>query len=401
MTFARCLALYVTSIVGVGVLGLPALAYRQAGVWSLVAWLVMIVLGAAVGYFFLQLALHHASGGGVADYARAAFGDPLGRLCGYLFYFAIPFGAPATAHIAALMLGEYQSWQYWTAFGIILVGAVIANAAGTTVAFRVQLVGAVVLAVALAVAVGGAITHVEPANFTTGPEHGPLSALGALLIVFFAFAGWEAVTGFAHEALTAGVNLRRVTAITVAIIAVLYTGFAVTSIGAIGPDLATTPNALGTLLSTTFGPHAVWVSRALSLLLGLLAVNAFVGSVARLGADLTRRRHLPQPLARATVRTHSLQLGILGAVVTAVFAPTALGMDTTVEIASGMFAAVTIIGLLAAARLLTLSKPALLVLFVTCALFASAILSNLAAIVTITAVAAATVVFVRNRAGST
>lgn len=221
MTFGRCLAFYISSIVGVGVLGLPALAYTASGLWSLLAWLVAICIGSAVGYFFLQLALRHANEGGVSDYARAAFGPGAGAFCGYLFYFAVPFGAPATAHIAALMLAPEGSWPYWAALGGIVLIAVAANAIGASLASGIQLMGTSILCAVLTTAIIGGALHVTPENFTHAPSHSPVSTLSALLIVFFAFAGWEAIAGFAGEALRTGVNLRWITAITVAVVSVL------------------------------------------------------------------------------------------------------------------------------------------------------------------------------------
>lgn len=387
MTFGRCLAFYISSIVGVGVLGLPALAYTASGLWSLLAWLIAICLGAAVGYFFLQLALRHADEGGVSDYARAAFGPGSGAFCGYLFYFAVPFGAPATAHIAALMLAPEGSWPYWAVLGGIVVTAVAANAVGASLASGIQLVGTGILCAVLATAIIGGALHVTPEHFAHGPTRGPVSTLSALLIVFFAFAGWEAVAGFAGDALRAGVNLRWITAITVTVVSALYVGFAFTAVGVAGPRLLTNPDALGIMLSAAFGPQAVWVARTVSVLLGFLAVNAFIGSASRLGADLSRRHLLPSTVSWSKATHHSVQIGVLGAGLTLVLTVSAIGMDTSVSIASGLFASVTIIGLLSAAVLLRLRVLARVLLTGTTLVLASAIVTSPPAVVTIAVLA--------------
>lgn len=141
------------------------------------------------------------------------------------------------------------------------------------------------------------------------------------------------------------------------------------------------------MLSAAFGPQTAWVGRTVSVLLGFLAVNAFIGSVSRLGTDLSRRRLLPGTLSRLKATHHSVQIGVIGAAVTAVLTVSGTGMDTSVSIASGLFASVTIIGLLSAATLLRLSVLARVLLAGTALVLASAIVTSPPALFTIAVLA--------------
>jgi amino acid efflux transporter len=103
LTAGQGTALYVGAVLGTGIIALPAIAADVAGPASLVAWAVLALLSAPLAVTFAALGARYPDAGGVATYARLAFGESAAAVVGWCFYFAIPLGAPA----AALWAGAY------------------------------------------------------------------------------------------------------------------------------------------------------------------------------------------------------------------------------------------------------------------------------------------------------
>jgi amino acid efflux transporter len=95
----RATGIYVCAILGSGVLILPAIAAREAGPASLLAWAALLVFSTPVAFSFAEMSRQEPDAGGIAHFVTRAFGRRASVVAGYLFYFAIPFGAPATAVI--------------------------------------------------------------------------------------------------------------------------------------------------------------------------------------------------------------------------------------------------------------------------------------------------------------
>ena len=99
---AQGTALSAGAVIGTGVISMPALAAAVAGPASLLAWLALVVLSAPLAWTFAALGARHPDGGGVATYVRLAFGARAAAAVGWIFYFAVPLGAPAAAAFTLL-----------------------------------------------------------------------------------------------------------------------------------------------------------------------------------------------------------------------------------------------------------------------------------------------------------
>ena len=85
LTVLQGAALYIGAVLGTGVIALPALAAKVAGPASLLAWLGLVVLSAPLAATFAALGARHPDAGGVATYARRAFGARASALVGWCF----------------------------------------------------------------------------------------------------------------------------------------------------------------------------------------------------------------------------------------------------------------------------------------------------------------------------
>lgn len=302
----QAVALYVGAVLGAGVLVLPGQTASLAGPAALLAWVFVGMLGWPLAMTFAALATRFPDAGGVATFAGRAFGERAGGVAGWWY-----FGAVVLGHVIVPLTGGYyvaaafrvdQRFAYLFA-GVILLLAFGANLAGLRVSGRAQLglaagVGLLLLGTTLA-----ALPHLDPGAFTPFAPHG-ISGVGqAAIVLFFAFAGWEAVTHLAGEFRDVDRDLRRATSVTVAIVLTLYLGvaFAVIATGSYGtPALDRT--AVGSVLGTSLDVSATTAAGVLAVVISLGTTNAFMSAVSRLGYALARDRWLPAPMARLDAR---------------------------------------------------------------------------------------------------
>src|SRR2546428_9421728 len=74
MTMRYAVALYMSSVLGSGVLVLPGLAAQIAGPTSLVAWVALSIISSAHGYTFASLSARRPVSDGVYSFARYRLG---------------------------------------------------------------------------------------------------------------------------------------------------------------------------------------------------------------------------------------------------------------------------------------------------------------------------------------
>ncbi|MBG0832083.1 amino acid permease [Planomonospora sp. ID67723] len=353
-------ALLLGAVLGPGVLALPHLAAAAAGPASILAWAALLALSVPVALTFAALGGRFPDGGGVATFAARAFGARTAAVTGWWFYFAIPVGVPAGAMIGAgyvaPALGLGTAGAAAVTFGL-LAAAFAANHAGLRLAGGVQLLLAALLTVLLVAAVVTALPAVRPGSFTPFAPHGPGGVARAAGVLFFAFVGWEAASHLSAEFADPRRHLVRATALTLAVVGVLYLGLAVTVIGVLGDGAATSPVPLALLLREGAGSLAGPVTAVAAVLLSFGAINTYIAGGARLGAALARDGALPAPLAKGAVpgrvphRSLVLLAALTGAL-TAVAVGSGIGLDPLMRATSACLAAVTAVGVAAATRLL-------------------------------------------------
>lgn len=319
-------ALYTSAILGAGVLVLPGQIASMAGPASLLSWLIASVLGGALAIMFAALAQTYPGAGGVATYVTTAFGGTPGGLTGWLFFAAGSLGmaiVPLTGgYYAARATGGGEGTAMLVA-GVTLTLAVTANLAGARTSARTQLTLAATVALALAGTVVLASPRMDPAALAPFAPHG-IAPIGAgVIILFFAFAGWEAIAHLAGEFRDPTRDLPRAVGTTLVLITVLYLGAAsaVVLTGTYG-----TPEkdrvALGLLLEGSIGPASKGIAAVVATVICLGTTTAFVAGLARLGHSLAGERWLPP--AVATISAKGVPTG--GVVAVAVVAAATLGV---------------------------------------------------------------------------
>ncbi|MEV6630613.1 amino acid permease [Actinoplanes sp. NPDC051470] len=350
LTVPQGTALSIGAVLGTGVISMPALAAGVAGPASLIAWVALILLSAPLAWTFAALGGRHPDGGGVSTYVGLAFGPRASAAVGWIFYFAVPLGAPAAAAFAggyvADVVGGGNTTVLITYFLIIAVVFAM-NWFGLRVSGRAQLILTAVLALLLVITVCTALPHASLANLRPFAPHGWSGVGAAAAILVWGFAGWEAVSSLSADYRNPRREVPRATMIAVAVVGVLYLAVAATSVLVLGPALGSSPAPLADLLAIGVGGPVRLLTAVVAVLLTIGAVNAYFAGASRLGASLASSGALPTFLA-ANVR-RSLAVVTIGSSL-AVFLP--FPLHTVMLLVTGCFTLVYVLGTAAAVKLL-------------------------------------------------
>lgn len=198
-------AIALNGIIGAGIFALPGIAVDYAGLFSpwlfvlcgLLIMLIVLVFACVAGYF--------DDTGGPVTYASVAFGPFAGFQTGWLMILSRAASFAANAHLMITYAGWF--WPplldgFWHNSGVLLVCAlltlinVIGVRQGMLALFALTLLKLLPLVLLVLLGLG----QVSPEIFT-GASLPPMDSLGeTLLIVFYAFVGFESAAIPAGEA---------------------------------------------------------------------------------------------------------------------------------------------------------------------------------------------------------
>ncbi len=194
-------AITIGSVIGAGILILPALTAAMAGPGALVSWIAMGILSLPMIIVISAMSASRPNAGGITAYADGIC-PACGELTSLLFLGALPFGMPVTALVGASYFGSLWGWGsggiHLCAAAMILA-AVLFNCLGVRVSGTVQLIFVSVILAILLFAVGSGIPYMRVSSFVPLFPHGFLPVIQAVAVIFFAFTGWEIIGNLAEE----------------------------------------------------------------------------------------------------------------------------------------------------------------------------------------------------------
>lgn len=349
LTTRTAIALYVGAVLGPGVLFIPAVAAREAGPASILAWAGLLALSIPLAATFAALGTRQPEAGGTAAYVRKAFGRRAGAVTGWWFLGGVVIGAPAVALVGgfyvAELLGTGRGAAVAAAAGMIGI-VLVTNAASLHTTARLQLGLAAVLAGLLLVAVVTALPHSEAENWTPFAPHGWLAIGGAASVLMFSFVGWEAGSHLAGELQDPRRQLPRAIGTALAVVIVLYLGLAAATIG-VGTQ---SDVPLADLMGAGLGDAGRRITALLAVLLTMGTMNTYVAAATRLAGALALEGNAPRFLA-----TPKLALGAMATIAGTLLLVLALELvdvDALMRATSALFVAVYVTATAAGNRLL-------------------------------------------------
>ncbi|MEU8957637.1 amino acid permease [Streptomyces sp. NPDC048518] len=355
---------YVTSVMGAGVLLIPALAWAEAGPLSLVAWGVLILYSYPFALIFAKMSVLHPTSKGVAQFVEAAFGTRAGRVAAVFLLLTLLAGNP----VLGLAAGRYllsavdpnaSNRAALLAGAAVIVFCLALNLWGIKVSTRAQMVvlGAVVLL--LVVVIGLALPEADYTRLTPFAPHG-WGALGStLLICFFGFIGWENAAPVAEEVRDPGHTFPKGILYAVSCVGLLYFAMAFTVSVALPEPAAGQSDitAFVRLIQVATGSSLQSSGFLVAGILLLLTTNAWCLGTSRVVFALARDGVLPAGLsklsAQGTVPARAVLALLPGYAVSVVLLLiTDSSESTLIKASSATYLLIFLMAFLSAARLL-------------------------------------------------
>lgn len=297
-------ALMVNSTIGAGIFGLPAKVYALIGPWSLPAIVACGAVVALVILCFAEVASRFERTGGPYLYARAAFGPLVGFEVGWLMWLV---RLTSYAALSNLLVGYLPvlwpaagtpEWRIAVITGVTAVFATI-NLLGVRNAALTGNVMTIAKLLPLVLLIVAGIGAVDPAPLALGPAPESGAFAKALLLLVFAFTGFELAIIPAGEIRDPRRDLPWALLSGLGFVAAFYLSIQLVCIGTV-PALAGSERPLADAATRVLGP---WGG-------ALIALGALISITGTLGAILLAAPRLPFAMAeggelpRALASTH-------------------------------------------------------------------------------------------------
>jgi amino acid efflux transporter len=301
-------------VLGAGILVLPAIAAGMAGPASLVSWLLMGLFSLPMVITIGSMSSRFPDAGGMAAYARQAFGNRAGQVAGAVMLTAMPFGMPVTALIGAHYLGGVFGWSaagiHFAAAGLLMT-AIALNFRGVELSGRTQVFVVSAILLILAVAVCSAIPQIQRPAFVPFLTHGWLPVGQAMTLLFFAFIGWEMVGHLAEEFKNPARDLPLSLGVAALLVNIFYFAVALVTVGTGVYHYGNPVTAMVTLIAYRWGDLAGDVVAILGFIVCYCPVHTFVAGFSRLVYAQAREGHFPARFARLHPRFHTPHVALL------------------------------------------------------------------------------------------
>ena len=308
-------AIAINAIIGAGIFGLPSEVFARVGVYSLAAFFVCGVAVTLIILCFAEVSSRFSTTGGPYVYAREAFGPLVGFEVGWMMWIARLTAFAANCNLLVAYFAFFVPAArdgYWRAATIVVVvGALtVINLIGVKNATAVSNVLTVSKLAPLLLFVTAGSFFIDPAALTAGASitFGDFSV--SVLLLVYAFTGFEMAAIPSGELRDPGRDLPRALLTAIAVVFVLYMAIQLVAIGTL-PELASSPRPLADAAGRFLGPigAALIAAGAVVSILGNLNVSMLVAP--RLPFAMAERRELPRVLGRTHARFHTPHVAIV------------------------------------------------------------------------------------------
>ncbi|MFT5880889.1 MAG: amino acid efflux transporter [Moritella sp.] len=378
VTQGACLLL--STLLGSGVLIIPALAASTSGIYSLAAWVLIILAMLPIVVTFAALGKRFPHEGGTAYYVKQAFGDNAAKAIGILYIAIAPIGPPvvfiAGASYFAQFLGNSSLDAIYFELGMLLL-IFIANCLKIETSAKLQTYisfGLIITILAIcflaileptsvssttmnAVA-NTAANNVNSTVNSTAANMANFSLVDigkSVAIMFWCFVGIEAICHIAKDFNDPARDFPKVVVIGVAVAALIYVvvSYSVIKLGAYGSELQNL-QSITTVASISAG---VWGAKIVALVgfLGCFCgVNVYVISFAKMlysmgdkTSNLKRKLGNGTPIVAVSIITVAIAAMLFAR------ASLSFSFEVLLDYANGMFVFIYLAAAAAGIKLLT------------------------------------------------
>lgn len=308
-------AIAINGIIGAGIFGLPSKVFSLIGSYSLIAFLACAIVVTLIILCFAEVGSRFDETGGPYLYAREAFGPTVAFEIGWLIWLARLTAFAANCNLLVSYLGYFfpaAANAPWRAAIIIIVVVVLAtiNVLGVRQAATVSNVFTVGKLIPIIIFIAAGLFFLNPDAFAFGPRPAAGAFSQSVLLLVYAFTGFEMAAIPVGEVRDPKKQLPRALLIAIAVVAVLYILIQIVCVGTL-PELAQSQKPLadaGTRFMGTAGGTIISAGAIVSII-GNLNILVLAGS--RIPFAIAERRQLPAFIAKVHRRFATPHVAIL------------------------------------------------------------------------------------------
>jgi APA family basic amino acid/polyamine antiporter len=294
-------AITINGIIGAGIFGLPSKVYSLIGTYSIFAFVACALVVALIILCFAEVGSRFNETGGPYLYARKAFGPTVGFEVGWLIWLARLTAFAANCNLLINYLGYFwpsATSPIWRPTIIILVVGLLTtiNLIGVRQAAIVSNGFTIGKLIPILIFVAAGLFFLTPRAYVFGlaPTGGAFSQ--SVLLLIYAFTGFEMAAIPAGEVSDPQRNLPRAMIIALGVVAVLYILIQVVCVGTL-PELAQSQKPLadaGAHFLGTAGGALISAGAVISITGNL---NVLVLSGSRIPFAMAEQKQLPDFIA--------------------------------------------------------------------------------------------------------
>ncbi|HEY8562058.1 MAG TPA: amino acid permease [Pyrinomonadaceae bacterium] len=295
-------AIAINTIIGTGIFLLPATVTGLIGNYSLFAFIACALIVALIVLCFAEVSSRFEATGGMYLYAREAFGPVVGFEVGWLYWIVrvTTFATNCNALLIYLAFffpsANEGVWRYLIVSAVVLAISIV-NLLGvreSTWMTNIFTVGKLLPLLAFAL-VG--VFYIDAANFTFADAPATGKFAEAVLVLIYAFAGFEAAVIPAGETKNPQRNMPFALIAALAIVAALFIVIQIVAIGTL-PGLAASQRPLADAAANfmgAFGASFIILGAFISVLGNL---NGGFLTTSRIPFAMSEQKDLPPILAK-------------------------------------------------------------------------------------------------------
>ena len=306
----------INSIIGAGIFGLTARSFKLIGSYSLIAFILCAFVCALIILCFVEVSSRFTGSGGPYLYAQEAFGPAVGFQVGWMNWIARVTAYATNCNLLIVYLGFF--WPaavsgFWRALLITLITVVltIINYIGVRDAAITSNFFSIAKLVPIVLFITTGLFFLTPENFKLGdyPSYGSFST--SVLLLLYAFTGFENASVPAGEIVNPRRNLPFAILTGLGIVTLVYLLIQTVSIGTLR-ELGNTERPLADAAAIFLGPVGASIIAAGAIISVLGNLNVNILSTPRILFAMSSRHELPQILSNVHKRFRTPHVAILG-----------------------------------------------------------------------------------------
>lgn len=290
-------AVTINGIIGAGIFGLPAKVYALIGTYSLIAFVACAFVVVLIILCFAEVGSRFDETGGPYTYAREAFGPTVGFEVGWLSWLARLSAFAANANLMVSYLGFF--WPGATApipRAVIISAVVVSLAAINFIGVRQAAIASDFFTVGklipLLIFIAAGLFFLKPQAFAFGPRPSTGAFSQSVLLLIYAFTGFEMAAIPAGEVRDPKRNLPRALLIATGVVAGVYILVQIVCVGTL-PQLASSTKPLADAAQNFMGTAGAAIISAGAIISITGNLNILLLSGSRLPFAFAEQRQLP------------------------------------------------------------------------------------------------------------